>query len=194
MAKLNLKYGKFEISVNGDNDLIEKERTAFYDFIRSLRSVSPDEQTQRQKSEQKPISTWNELKEAADEGHLSELVKSGDRLPLTLKNGERVDLDVGRDERGKTFFIFHHLMKDTHCINEQPNNTSSWRDCDMRQYLNSDICDLLPDEVKEGIVPTHIVQVIDGERVEVWDQLFALSFTQVLVRLVYLNLSQKILK
>lgn len=177
MSSITLEHGKTRIYIHGSDELIAKERTAFYDFVRSVMSVSPEEQFHVQ--ECKLVPTWTELKQAADQGRLSGLVKSGDRLPLVLKNGEKIDLDVGRDESGKIYFIFHYLMKDEHCMNETLTNASGWRDCEMRRYANEEIYNLLPEEVKAVIVPTRIVQIMDGERIETNDKLFCLSSTEV---------------
>lgn len=187
MAKMTIKSGLLEIIVEGNSTFVAEQRDAFFDFLSKQEmknesdQICQDEHVASEKShDQRRISTWAELKEAANEGRLSELVKSGDRLPLILKNGEKVDVDVGQDESGKTFFIFHHLMKNMHCMNEELTNFGGWRNCDMHRYQNEDVFRLLPDEVQEIVVPTSIVQVIDGKRIEVRDKLFALSLTQVL--------------
>ena len=123
--------------------------------------------------------SWDKIAEAAATGTLDKLLKSGDHIPLTLTNGDEVGLDVGRDESGRTYFIFHNTPRDRHYMNPEWTNKGGWRDSDMRRYANEDIFALLPDDVKTIIKPTKIVQVLNGERIETSDNLFCLSATQV---------------
>ena len=123
--------------------------------------------------------SWEDIAAAAQEGTLADLLKSGDYIPLTLKNGDEVGLDVGRDESGRTYFIFHNAMSERHCMNKELTNKGGWRDSEMRRYANEEVFDLLPDEVKAIIKPTKIVQVLNGERIETNDNLFCLSATQI---------------
>lgn len=57
-------------------------------------------------------------------------------------------------------------------------NAGGWRDSDMRRYAQQ-VFELLPDDLRAAIVPTKIVQVLNGERIECEDRLFCLSRTQV---------------
>ena len=123
--------------------------------------------------------TWAQIKESAENGTLNELLKSGDVIPVTLKNGEEVEFDVCRDEKGKVFLVLHDLLRDEHCMNKDWTNEGGWAASDMRRYVNKEVFALLPDDLQEIIAPTTIVQIIDGERVEVQDKLFCLSATQV---------------
>lgn len=123
--------------------------------------------------------TWEAMKEAANIGILDQLIHSGDQIPVTLKNGEEVIFDVAHDETGKIFFVAHDCLNEQAQMNESYTNEGGWDACKMRSYLNSEIFALLPDDLQEAIVPTTIVQIIDGERVESNDALFLLSRTQV---------------
>ncbi len=103
---------------------------------------------------------------------------SGDTIMITLKNGERVELEVSHDERGEQFIIFHDCLEKPHNMNDRDTNRGAWRDCGMRKY-GREVYDLLPDDLQAIIIPTTIVQCINGERIECEDKLFCLSFTQV---------------
>ena len=48
----------------------------------------------------------------------------------------------------------------------------------MRLWLNETIIHMLPDELREMIVPRRIVQAMDGERLESEDKLWLPSFTE----------------
>lgn len=124
-------------------------------------------------------STWAELKALSEAGKLGEVLKSGDNIPVTLKNGEEVSFDVGKDESGKIYFVMHNCLKETKPMNGDWTNKGGWEESNMREYLNEKVINLLPDELRKIIKPTKIVQVWDGKRRETEDKLFLLSRTQV---------------
>lgn len=123
-------------------------------------------------------STWAELKALAEAGKLDEVLKSGDNIPVTLKNGEEVSFDVGKNESGKIYFVMHDCLKEKKPMNKDWTNKGGWEKSDMRKYLNEEVIELLPDELKAVIKPTKIVQVWN-KRQETEDKLFLLSRTQV---------------
>lgn len=107
------------------------------------------------------------------------LLASGDVIPIILKNGERVDLEVAHDERGEQFFVFRDCLETRNRMNDTNANRGGWRDCRMRQYAQEFFFELLPDDLQAVIIPTTIVQCINNERIECEDKLFCLSYTQV---------------
>lgn len=123
-------------------------------------------------------STWAELKALSEAGKLGEVLKSGDNIPMMLKNGEEVSFDIGKDESGKIYFVMHNCLKDTKPMSSEYTNKGGWEESDMRRYLNEEVIKLLPDELREIIKPTKIVQVWNGKRRETEDKLFLLSRTQ----------------
>lgn len=123
--------------------------------------------------------SWAELKALSEAGKLGEVLKSGDNIPVTLKNGEEVSFDIGKDENGKIYFIMHNCLKERKPMNRKWTNKGGWEESGMRKYLNEKVINLLPDELQEIIKPTKIVQVWDGKRQETEDKLFLLSRTQV---------------
>ena len=123
--------------------------------------------------------SWAELKALSEAGKLGEVLKSGDNIPVTLKNGEEVSFDVGKDKSGKIYFVMHNCLKESKPMNDNWTNKGGWEKSEMRRYLNEEVINLLPDELQEIIKPTKIVQVWDGKRRETEDKLFLLSRTQV---------------
>lgn len=119
--------------------------------------------------------TWADLKEAAK----NHTLKSGDKIPITLKNGEDAVLVIGHDQNGKAYFVFEDCINEEHYMNESWTNKGGWEASDMRKWLNSYVYDLLPDEIQKVIVPTTITQIIDKKRSESENNLFLLSKTQV---------------
>ncbi len=123
--------------------------------------------------------SWAELKALSEAGKLGEVLKSGDNIPVTLKNGEEVSFDIGKDESGKIYFVMHNCLKGSKPMNGDCTNKGGWEESDMRRYLNEEVIKLLPDELRKMIKPTKIVQVWDGKRRETEDKLFLLSRMQV---------------
>ena len=123
--------------------------------------------------------SWGQIKEAALAGTVREQLHSGDIISIKLKTGEDVALDVTYDENGKCFFVFHDCLKQRRPMNNRATNKGGWKASDLRKAANDEIFKTLPDELQEIIVPTKIVQIINGERIECEDKLFCLSYTQI---------------
>lgn len=122
---------------------------------------------------------WKRLKAKAEAGNIGTYLKSGDKFPITLKTGEEVTLVVTFDQNGKLYFVMDNCLNKPRQMNSTPTNKGGWAASDLRKIANSEIFDSLPDELQEVIVPTKIVQILDGERVECEDRLFCLSYTQI---------------
>ncbi len=118
---------------------------------------------------------WNTIKKAQADGKLQELLQVGDELDITLKTGEELTVQaVGTTERG-LIFLLKDCMKDKHGMNKRMTSKGGWRDSEMRLWLNETIIHMLPDDLREMIVPRRIVQTMDGERLvgarSEWQQL-----------------------
>ena len=115
-----------------------------------------------------------DLKSRAESGAL----RSGDIIPITLKDGRKLELEVGRDESGKVFFVFRDILE-FHQMNNSWTNKGGWEASEMRRYANNEVYALLPDELQAIIQPIKVVQIWDEERHETVDKLICLSETQV---------------
>lgn len=140
--------------------------------------------------------SWEALKAAVADGSIGKVLHSGDKVPVTLKTGEEVVFEVTYDESGKLFFMLRDCLDDEYdmryLISDDPDdksyaiaskntrpNRKGWQTTAMRRHLNKTVFSLLPDDLQAAIVPTKIVQIINGERVECEDKLFLPSKTQV---------------
>lgn len=106
-------------------------------------------------------------------------LNSGDKIPVTLKSGEEIELVYTRDENGNGYMVLDNCLFDEHVMNKKNTNAGGWKDCEMRRFLNGTIFNLLPDDLQAVIEPTTIKQVLDGKDVECEDKIFLLSKTQV---------------
>ena len=122
--------------------------------------------------------SWEKIKAAI---HAKEAgwLHSADMIPVVLKNGKTLLLDVARDANGEIYFVFHDCCEVRHCMNENGLTKGGWAATDMRKYIHEEILPLFPDDLQAAIEPTKIVQIINGERIECEDKLFCLSYTQV---------------
>lgn len=123
-------------------------------------------------------SSWDALKDAAAADALEDMLKSGDQIPVTLKDGRGILLDVGRDASGKFYFICHDCIAQCQ-MNRDCTNTGGWKDSDARALLNTEILALFPDDIQAAMKATKITQKLKEEISETEDKLFLLSANQV---------------
>lgn len=107
--------------------------------------------------------------------------KPGDQIQIALNNDEQIALDVTRDASGKLFFVANDCLTAGRMMGRE-SSVNGWQGMSLRHYLNNDFYALLPEELKAMIVPTKIVQVVRGQRIECEDKIFCLSKTQVFGR------------
>lgn len=151
-------------------DLTVIEIAKVRDFIMGLKANRPVKVITTIETE----ASWMALKAAAKNGTL----KSGDKIPVMLKSGEKITLTIGHDEDGNAYFCFEDCLFDERPVNNRNTNAGGWKAYDIRHWLNNDLFALLPDDLQAIIEPTEIVQIIGGERVVTKDKLFLFSKTQ----------------
>lgn len=141
--------------------------------------------------------SWVEIKEAAKNGMLHELLTLGDELPITLKTGEEVTLQLADMTMGdrpvegvmnapstqpagicRPCFVLKDCMKDEKPMNKRATNEGGWGKSFMREWLNGTVFHMLPDELQEIIVPRAIRQKLGEETVETQDKLWLPSCTE----------------
>lgn len=151
-------------------DLTENEVSRVRDFIFGLKINRPVRIITTVERE----ASWAALKTAAE----NRTLKSGDKIPVTLKNGERITLKVGYDKADTPYFCFEDCLNKELPVNSENTTAGGWKAFDIRQWLNDDLFALLPDDLQAVIEPTEIVQIINGERIVTKDKLFLFSKTQ----------------
>lgn len=126
--------------------------------------------------------TWDEITEKIRAGKAREFLSIGDTVPFTMKDGQTVRVVVAEIDpygENEVAFVIEDCLTESHVMNEEYTNAGGWRDSDMRKYLNKDVFDLLPDELKAVIADREIKQIKDGEELTSTDKLWLLSLTEV---------------
>ncbi len=123
--------------------------------------------------------SWEAIATAAKVGKLNELLCLGDEIPVELKTGEKVVLQLADMTVGdRPCFVLKDCLKEEQPMNKKLTNKGGWKDCWMREWLNGTMFQLLPEELQAIIVPRVIKQTIGGEVVETKDKLWLPSFTE----------------
>lgn len=129
--------------------------------------------------------TWKEVLEIINSGKATEKLKPGTEITETLKDGSRAVIAVAAVDlyqNGEVIFCFRNTVGEDHRMNKEWTNKGGWKDCKMREYLNSEILALLPDELVEMLSPKKTIQIQNGSTLECEDLLFLPSEYVVLVR------------
>ena len=119
--------------------------------------------------------TWKEVQEIINSGKSAEQLKPGTEIEEILKDGSRAVIAVAAVDlyqNGEVIFCFRNTVGEDHRMNKEWTNKGGWKDCEMREYLNSEILALLPDELVEMLSPKKTIQIQNGATLECDDLLF----------------------
>lgn len=125
---------------------------------------------------QKSETTWEDIVANKDK------LCIGDEVRCQLKNGKVVYAVVAAINPygdNRVAFVFKDCIGEDQVMNDEATNKGGWRDCKMREYVNTEILALLPDDLKSVIRPRTIKQSVQGEDCESTDSLWLLSYTEV---------------
>lgn len=106
----------------------------------------------------------------------------GDEVRCQLKDGKvvyAVVTAINPYGDNQVAFVFKDCIGEDQVMNDEATNKGGWRDCEMREYVNTEILALLPDDLKSVIKPRTIKQSLQGEDCESTDSLWLLSYTEV---------------
>lgn len=136
------------------------------------------------KKKQCERSSWSEIAEIIRSGGSYTLFDIGDTVNFKLKDGTDFSMDVAAIDiygRNTVVLVATNCLADMHSMNSRSSygDSGGWSNCGMRQYLNSNVLDLFPDDFKEIIIPRTITQKIDGKLHEATDKLWLPSQTEV---------------
>lgn len=105
----------------------------------------------------------------------------GDCITDRLKDGREFTVEVAAInpyETNTVVLVFKNAIGD-HCMNTVAANNGSWRDSEMRRWLNEEFIELLPDELRMAIKPRLISQRQDERILESEDKLWIPSEVEI---------------
>lgn len=121
-------------------------------------------------------SKWSDIARnvsADSAGYLS----VGDCITDKLKDGREFTVEVAAIDpydANTVVLVFKNAIE-SHCMNNDATNDGGWRDSGMRQWLNEEFIELLPDELQKVIKPRFISQRQGDRILESEDKLWLLS-------------------
>lgn len=127
--------------------------------------------------------SWSILSDRIASGRGASLINVGDKIPVTLKNGDEITLVAVHADpywRNSMAFSFDDCLSGVYEMNHSGGYQHGYETCDMRKYLTDKIFPLLPDELAAVIRPRTIRQKpYDGQIHEFSDRLWLMSQTEV---------------
>ncbi len=98
--------------------------------------------------------TWKDIAEACKTGKAAETLNVGDIISIVLKNGENMRIAVAGINtyaENEVVFAFKDILSEEHYMNENCTNEGGYEASDMAAYLDTEIFNLLPDDLQEVI-------------------------------------------
>ena len=98
--------------------------------------------------------TWKDIAEACKNGKAAETLNVGDIISIVLKNGENMRIAVAGINiyaENEVVFAFKDILSEEHYMNEDYTNEGGYEASNMATYLDTEIFNLLPDDLQEVI-------------------------------------------
>ena len=102
---------------------------------------------------------WNAVKAMAAAGSL----KVGDEIADELLTGEKITYVVANISQEEVYFISKDCLDQRVQWNESGINAGGFKDSDVCRFLNENVWDMLPEELREVISERECLQIVDGE-------------------------------
>ena len=105
----------------------------------------------------------------------------GSEIDVTMKDGSVVTFQLAADNvyGDHKAFVSKDCVLDERVMNDEWTNAGGWAESKMRSATMKELLELLPDELREIIVPRKITQEIRGETFESEDLIWVPSYTEV---------------
>lgn len=116
--------------------------------------------------------SWKEISEGVKAGAIK--LEVSDEIKMELKTGEPVTMQVVRtsEDGRRVTLVSKDCLATEMSMNSDWTNKGGWRDSELRQRLNTEVFEQLPDDLAAVILPTVRRQYIDGKIVECEDKLW----------------------
>ena len=93
----------------------------------------------------------------------SDGLKVGDEITDQLLSGEKITYVVAHITEEEVHFVSKDCMEKRVPWNENGKNTGGFKESDLCRYLNEEVWNLLPEELREVIGERECLQIVDGE-------------------------------
>ena len=78
----------------------------------------------------------------------------GDIIQFNLTDGESIEAQCQKIEDGKAIFWVTHCLEKPH-IMETDSGVSKWEETELRIYLNTEVLDRFPQEIRKKMIPIY---------------------------------------
>lgn len=98
--------------------------------------------------------TWKDIAAFCESGKAADLLSVGDIISIMLKNGEKMRIAVAginTYKENEVLFAFKDILSKEAPMNEDWTNEGGYEASDMAKYLDTEIFDLLPDDLQAVI-------------------------------------------
>lgn len=115
--------------------------------------------------------TWQEIKEAADEGYADSVFVIGDTKTITLYTGEKAEVVIvgfnhdtisGSNDKAGITFAFKNLIDGRFEMNETDTTDGGWAKSKMRNAYMQRLFNLLPSDLQDVITDVDKVTGVGG--------------------------------
>lgn len=98
--------------------------------------------------------TWKDIAAFCESGKAADLLNVGDIISIVLKNDEKMRIAVAginTYKENEVLFAFKDILSKEAPMNEEWTNEGGYEASDMAEYLDTEIFDLLPDDLQAVI-------------------------------------------
>lgn len=98
--------------------------------------------------------TWKDIAAFCESGKATDLLSVGDIISIVLKNGEKMRIAVAginTYKENEVLFAFKDILSEEAPMNEDWTNEGGYEASKMAKYLDTEIFNLLPDDLQEVI-------------------------------------------
>lgn len=121
---------------------------------------------------------WKVIVDLINRGEAAAVLQVEDVLTDTMKDGTQIAFEVAHIAEDVVYFITKDCSEEMQ-MNTQVTNWGGWKETGLRKYMNSDMLNQMPDDLKEVIAERTIRQVIGGKEYISQDKLWIPSVTEV---------------
>lgn len=121
---------------------------------------------------------WKGIVDLINRGEAAAALQVEDVLTDTMKDGTQIAFEVAHIAEDGVYFVMKDCSEEMQ-MNTRATNRGGWKETGLRKYLNSDMLDQMPDDLKEAITERTIRQVIGEKEYISQDKLWIPSVTEV---------------